>query len=343
MRQFYALPEMEKLVAFFDMHDYLAARPGTNLPVAEELRERAAAITAIARVAQACGLPQGEAPKVADFNRTAKALGLGWTASKVGRRWQSYSNACDVYLGKRIPESPARSAARRATSGRRREYETPMGSIHRWLRSDAIGDSDRTDYAEWADEHNRGVIAGKLDEPLVLKVSAVETSLGIPFTAAVACARGETTFEVEAARRVRRELHRTGPLDLVGTHAVALILGAHVNAVSNYRRRPGFPTAVAYVSRKPAYLLADVEAYRDAGAAPDRTEGELQERVLDTAAVAARFGISADTVRTYIHQRQPAIPMPEGAVGQVHYWTQSGVDAWCTRNRSRRNRSDKRR
>jgi len=55
------------------------------------------------------------------------------------------------------------------------------------------------------------------------------------------------------------------------------------------------------------------------------------DRLLDTRAVAARAGVSADTIRSYLSRG--TIPGPQGHLMGSPWWTAPVIDRWLTRRR----------
>ena len=102
-------------------------------------------------------------------------------------------------------------------------------------------------------------------------VSAVTSGTGLGWNDVLAVARGEAEFEQLQQQRDEERLRADGgPLGLIGSRTVALMLGWSESAVIQmHQRDTGFPRAVIKLNAQSGWVADDIRAYR-ATANPSR-------------------------------------------------------------------------
>jgi hypothetical protein len=128
IQRIYALPLAWQHRALDDLTEHLGLPIGR---MQKEARLRGQAVADIRTAAEWLDLPPGVAPKVDDYKRAARELGLmGY--KQAHEAWELFGFAQDAIEGKWVPESPARRAHRRRSSGKKRPLESHMHAIRVW-------------------------------------------------------------------------------------------------------------------------------------------------------------------------------------------------------------------
>ena len=339
LRRAYALSERDQLRLYEHLRTNLALGAEQETEIDRELAERAAALEALAQVAEHLGLPEGTAPTTTQFKQAVAKLGLDWSVARVGRVFGRWRFAQQALSAERSRITRAQRRHRRATAGRRRDHETYLSGLRIWLESDSPG-LTAADYDDFVAAYNDRVPDG---EAPIVGLGAVISGLSLSFTEAVRVAKGEADYEQILARhRERVEAGDPGSLRLVGTGAAAVMLKKRSQELLPLRHRSDFPTPVARVGRDWAWLLEDIEAYRAKQPLPEREEGELQERLLASSDLAALLHLHIDSLRTLLSNNDPRVPPPSGRVGVSHYWVREEVEEWLVAQRGTANDPDKR-
>lgn len=329
LRRFFALSDRDQLEAFEEIRAQLAAKPGEEPGHDREIGERKAALEAIGRVAKHLGLAKGNAPTVSQFRDGCRELGLDSGPSRVIRIWGRWRFATEAYLGGRQRRTAATRSRRRQQAGRERSHEEYLEGIRRWLATDPASKTGK-DYDEWVTEQTAQLSAS--ERPNV-GVSALRNALGLRWDDIVAVAEGRLDLTRAREARVTALLaeHR-GRRQLVGPQVAALLLGRAAQDVKDLAPLDKhFPVSVAMVGRSQAWLVSDIEAFRDGRRPPRRTNHELQGKLILSGEIAERLGIGPDTFRTYIQQKQwKRAPQPAGKVAGFHYWWRAEAEKWLS-------------
>jgi hypothetical protein len=312
--------------------DYESAAEGGETREQKLLRERAEALDDLAAAARELGVPPGEWPGVEEYQRVAKQLGLRYSSQQIIRRWDYWDDAGAALVGKRISETPKQRAIRRVSSGRRRTHEEYLAGLRDWL---APTPASRTedDYDAWANAENAR--RGPALLPYV-GASAVQQGLALSWRWALAVASHELELPEAQQRYLDELIEAAGPLALVGTVGVALILGVGLSYAQELTRRPGFPAPAAQLGRVRAWYRTDVESHHAGKPAPKRSAGELNDRLMASAEVREPLGLRADAFIAAIHRRHfHRVPPPAGSVSQTHYWLRENVEQWMAEHPER--------
>jgi hypothetical protein len=105
----------------------------------------------------------------------------------------------------------------------------------------------------------------------------------------------------------------SGPLGLIGTAGVAILLNRGKSYTDQLVKQPGFPNHVLRLGTHRAWYRSDVEAHRDGKRPPRRASGELQSQVIDSPALCRQLGLRPDTLISYVHgERWRLVPPPAG-------------------------------
>jgi predicted DNA-binding transcriptional regulator AlpA len=327
-RQVLELSDHEQLDLYQLLSEHLALGPGHVADT--EVEDRVQSMKDMAAAAEYLQLPAGTAPTYPQYEKAHKALGLSLSAQQVQRRWNRWRTATNAFEGGRSAPTAAQRSFARATLGRDRQYEDYLAGLRKWLDSEPRSLTD-VDYNEFVEEHNRTLVAG--DAPFV-RAQSVVLGLDIGWEAAVAVAYDEVDLETARQQTQHRREAQEGTRGLIGRVAVAQLLDFGRNEVARRSRQPDFPVRVALISRRPAWVRSDIEAYAAGEAVPHRQLDEAQAELIDSREMAQLLGLSGDSLRTRIHeQRWDRVPEPSGQVSDAHYWERSEYEAWSAGRR----------
>lgn len=318
------LSDRDKFAVFEILRHYLSEVFDDEAEATKEISSRAECLEVVCQVGDHLGL-EGKTMTTAQFNEATDELGLDWNSAKVIRAFGRWRNAMSAYRGERTPEGPARRSIRRAaSSAHNRGHEEAITGLRLWLESGPAS-KQMTDYDDFRLTYNEGLEDGQ--KPLRRAYSVV-SSLPLAWKEIVKLATGD---EEPAVLRQRELAKQTGVdgAPLIGTRAVALILGRNQNSIKQYEAKEEFPKPVAQLNKASAWRRSDVEAYRDDLPFPKRKRFGEQASFLDRLAVAARIGLAPDQVGRRIWAEDwSAIPEPEGRIGRSYYWRATAVEDW---------------
>ncbi|MEJ7567433.1 MAG: hypothetical protein WKF41_04125 [Gaiellaceae bacterium] len=320
MQRFLALAPADQLRAYERMREYLGAA-AKETKADREIRERIEALDAIGLVARRLELPAGKAPSAGDFNSTARQVAPAWNTTRVGRAWETWRFACEIYTGKRPRPSARQSSLRSTYSGRRRSAEEPLTALRLWLATSPPRERG-LDYDRWADERNASRREGDLAMPRIKSICA---TLLIEWAEMMRVAKGEITAE---EGRLRTFKHRTdfnrGPHEFVSTGWIAHRFGLSSEQAGVLTHKPDFPRHVLTLGVTRVWLRDDVEAFARGREVPVRRPNELQHLYLGTVEVGRLLGVRPSSLHN------PAVIAPEltGRVGSKWYWLRAEVEQW---------------
>lgn len=333
LRGFFDLLVRDQLVGYQLIREQLADRVGVETELDREVRERAESLDTLATVAQHLGLPDGQAPTVAQFDRVASELGLEWNSARVGRRWGRWRFAKDAFEGRRIRSTQHRSEASQRRGRRASTYseEECLSALKQWLES-APPRVTLMSYNRWQRLVNERVSAGA---PHVPSWATIRASLQIGFVAAVEVARGELSLtearDIEARRGREREDWSRTEHHFVGVEWISRRLGRSRQEADLLARRKGFPRPVVRFERRRAWLQEDLEAYFQDKPLGDRDREGLEELYLTSGQVAAMIGRAT----TSLSMGYDRLPQPAGMVSFRLFFLRSEVEQWMRDNPQR--------
>lgn len=127
-----------------------------------------------------------------------------------------------------------------------------------------------------------------------------------------------------------------GPLRLVGTRGVALIMGVGATYAGQVARGPTFPAHILNLGRARAWYREDVEAYHLGKPVAVRTPGELNERIMTSEQVREPLGMRADPFIAGVHRLDwHLVPEPSGRVSVKLFWLRKDVERWVAKHPER--------
>lgn len=347
------LPTRDQLALYEFLLSYLAGHIGEETAANRQLRLRDEALATIERVAKHLGLPDGEAPRVTDFNRACRELGIPWRSHHVIRAFGRWNNAKNAYGGRRVPETASQRSLRRATAGRKRTHEEYFEGVRIWLQARPAS-TRRGDYAAFRAEYNAKLPAGQ--RPLV-GVWMLTAELGLGWDQVLAIARGEKTVEQAWREReagtdkrssgagaeqatTRSSGRRKAPWDeLVSAREAAAMLGLAHSQFDDHSRRRSFPLPAARLGSARVWRRVDIETYRDGGTRfRTKRENELQGEIMDAHEVRRRLGIDQKLLTLRLRREQyHLVPKPTGRVGGwIYYWRRRDAERWFERHERER-------
>lgn len=333
-RRALALSSREQLSLYAALREYLGVELEAENTLDQQLRRRIEALEAMEKVAAKLKLPAGRAPTAQQFNETAKELGLSWNSTAVLTEWGRWRNATRAFLGERVPQTREQRAIRSRIAGKQGTHETYIAGVTAWLKTEPPSKA-KADYVAFIrQENSRRLRAGDGELPLLAPPSLLQ-ALNIEWDDIVRCANNEIEYAEVAATRAREQLELSGPLRLVGTKFIALTHGISQPHAGKLGRSDGFPTTVARLNGKSAWMADDILAHKDGRPFPRRTEGAMQRRIYSSADIAKRLGVSQASLIGLIGQSSPTVPQPQGRIGQDYYWTPAAYRQW-SRSRDRK-------
>lgn len=330
MQRFFDLSAGDQLRAFERAREFLGGGAPVETRADREITRRSDSLAALTRVADHLGL-NGRAPTVKEFDRVAVALGLEWTARRVGHVWGRWRFACDALLGERPRLTAEQQALRHRFSGRKRSADDYLTALRLWAATNPPL-ARAADYNVWVRQHNDQLVDAELPLP---HAATIRSSLAIRWIDALRIGRGEITVEQAATRTISpRKDWTSGPHNLVGLKSAAQILRVGEGHCDYLSWQPGFPTPVAIFSHGRAvraWLRPDVERFRETGKAPTRKRDGLRSRYYNTFELAPLVGL---TPVSLIDKRLGDLaPTPTGRVGGIVYWLKRDADRWIRENK----------
>jgi hypothetical protein len=319
------LPSADQMQVAQFVGDYMAAdRGGEKETDAErQVRQRTQALADIARAAEWLELASGTAPTATAYRQAAKALELT-PFSQILSTYVVWDEAKRDFLGQWRHSSPAQRRLRREAQLNRTQVRTVMASLRLWLDEEQPVDDGLTAYSEWATAHNR---TATTPADGVRHPKAMLASSGLGWRDLIAVAREELTLDEACELRIERDLEAAGPLWLIASATVALILRIDRKAVYRLAATHAFPAPAATVGDRRLWDADDVLAFRRSDDRPEREPGWRQHELRTVDHVAAHFGVSPITLRDWRKGRIARVPPISGRAGGVIWWTADALPA----------------
>lgn len=315
------------------------AEPGATPDEADETIERQQeAIEAMERVAAALGLASGQAPTTTQFTTQARALGLDWTVSKVGRAFRTWANAQKFFEDRRMPETARQIRQRRRLATYGRSPLDILAFVALWLDTMPVDTSDQA-YELWRQAFDRQHASDTASLPPNAS-HLRKTFPALSWHDLVAVAQDPDADPWALARqRVDEALAPSvNPLRVLTVPFAAALLGVarHRFEYALSDRTSGFPQAYAKLGRRHLFLADDVIAYRQEQRAPRRPEKSMR-RLWGVQEVRQLIGLAGSSAHKAIRaQRHHLVPAPKGNVcGEAYYWVEREVRAWLRRHPER--------
>ena len=325
-----ALPHRQKLELHSLLGEWLREAGDPPNKTDQRIERQKQALAAMAAVAGALSLPEGQGPTTTQFNATCKQLALGWTVSSVGRAFNSWRNARTAFESGRLPEGSRQIRMRRRVSGPRRTRAVHLQNVRDWLASDPVAESIE-DYDRWRRRRD-DQIAGT-DEMLAPDWDSVRRAFpGLSVEEIVAAAKeGVTDFEGYCREKAEERLAAEhNPVGLVGRADAAALLGVPESTVRRATRtRADYPNIVTKLGNQWFLYLPDVRAYAAGEHKANMAEDALSGTLMGTTELATELGLKRRDLGHLIeHRRNWRIPMPDGQASQVYYWRRESVERW---------------
>lgn len=309
----------------------------SELPTAQAdaIERKRGALDAMQQVAQSLNLPAGQAPTTTQFDAQAKALGLDWTVSSVGRAFSKRAGwrlATQTFAGGHLPETARQIRQRRHLANRRSERIDHLASIRQWLDSDPPDESTNS-YMLWREKRNQEL--ADTEEPLAVARRHFQRAFPeLTWDDLLGAARGDVQDVTELSRARAEERLRTepNPLRLVGVSTAAALLGATGTIVEwRVAQDPqSFPAVVVVLGNRRGFLEDDVRAHAAGGQFPQRAVGELNALIYGAEDLAELLGRgSARSINlAVVSKRWHLVPEPDGRFAHMNYWLREQVAAW---------------
>jgi hypothetical protein len=319
------LPERECLELLERLSEYLTAQPQAPLAQLPKcLVRRRAALAALgiaaAELQREEKLDLGQAPTAAQYTTVAGKLKLPSSAS-IARAFGLWRHAVSAFLGESAPESSERRRIREKVSRRRSSHTEPLAGLRIWLESGPSDTSPRA-YTAFAEAHNRGL--GSAGVPLV-GYTGVVSALCLSWSTILRVARGDLAFSQARAEEIKKIPEKAGPLGLIGTAEIALLLDRTRPQIHHLEREGKLPPCAATIGKRKAWRLADIKALRDGKPVPATRSEKLT--FLTVEEVAKLVGYQARSLRTAIQQeRFSKVPKPDGRIGWSYYWQPESIE-----------------
>lgn len=299
-------------------------------------------LEAMQQVAVALNLPEGRAPTTTQFNAQAKALGLDWNVSSVGRAFskrQGWRLATQAFERGQLPETARQIRQKRYLAHRRSERIQHLATLREWLDSDPPDESAQ-DYARWRVEYN-AALADSDRELAVRRIYFERMFPELSWTDLLDAARGrvQDVTELSRQRAEDRLQNEPNPLRLVGVTTAAALLGMNSYHLDETLKRcpETFPTVVATLGGTRAFLEEDLRAYAASRHFERRTVGELDSCIFGTASLSRFLGCRPGSAyRALMYHHWHLVPEPSGRYANVRYWLCDEVEAWVRSSANRR-------
>ena len=314
----------DQLRLYEELRDYLGRAAGQSADD-EKISRQLAALAVLERVRDHLGLASEDAPTMAQFDRAAREMGLGWSAQRVGRAFDGYKQAAAVARGERPRPSAGQEAKRRATVGRGRSHEEYIAALRIWMDSKPLGDSTR-DYDAFVRSYNP-----KAAKPLPLS-SALKKGLTLYWLDCLRVARREIDYADAVRKDIADRGARTdGPDDLIGIREVGLMLDLKTTNAWNLTRTRGFPPPALTLSGKRIFLRDHVAAYVKGRRQWKERPDFLRDKYYDSKRVAEMIGMRS----ALMSKRRPESQAPRrtGMASGKAYWLAAEVEAWLDAHR----------
>jgi hypothetical protein len=301
MRRIYALSPRDQLEVHRLLSQHLGDELGDETEFARQARERREAMEAMERVAKHLGLAAGVAPTVTQYRDAWNPAAQEWSSARVIRAWGRYRFAEQAFRGERIPPTAAQRSLQRYSSGKAHWFEPPLVGVRQWLGTNPPSETG-LDYDNYVREHNSALVSGKIEGLALIQRTAVRRSLGLRWPDVLRVARSEADAAPLQARYEKERLEADkGPLGVISTTTIGLLLDVSRPQVYRTRQLDGFPKPVVKVSKHYGWVLADVLAYRDGQPFPRRERGEMQHLVMECEELAELLGYTPHGVRSAIN------------------------------------------
>jgi hypothetical protein len=327
------LPDGRQLEFHKALTDVLSRRLGAETKRAEHVRRRLEAVESVRLAAKQLGLPEGQAPSVAQFKEAARATKLPMSFATVHRvfdgRWEL---ACRYYQGLPVP----RNAAQRAVSregGRYAPREDALLGLRMWLRElPSVAGRTQVGYRDWAVERNEHRPQGH--KRVLEMTSSVSNRLQLSWPYVLAVAAEEMSLAEARTEHLNDLINGTGPL--VGWEAAAYLLELP-------KRRTGatplgYPNPAMLLHRKPHWLFEELRAYEN-GEREFKTARYSEDRFMDDEEVAKALGLNYRQMCSRLRPANPdprRSPPPAGRSGRHNYWERATVEDWLRKERARK-------
>jgi hypothetical protein len=145
------------------LRDYLAEVAAPPSEADETIERQQDAIAAMEQVAAALKLPDDTAPKSTQFDAQARALGLDWNVSRIGRLFKGWSNAQGFYERRQLPETARQIRQRRRLRNTGRTPLDHLAVVAEWLDTNPP-ETVQGAYDNWRAIYSRAKAGG--EEPL---------------------------------------------------------------------------------------------------------------------------------------------------------------------------------
>ncbi len=328
MRHIYRLPVREQMMVFQALREYLGGEVGEETIFDKEIRERQGALEAMRRVAGHWHLPEGEAPTTTQHKQAPAEVTDGWSVTRVGAAWGRYRFAQQALRGEAIPETVAQRSLRRSTAGRDYGRESHLSGVRRWLETDPAS-RGTPDYDDYAREHNSKALSGKERGATLALGQSITSALGLHWRDVLRLGDGAADYDVLRAQVLREELVKDyGPLKVVSNSGVGHMLGQSRASVMDLHKRGVLPVPVLILGGRRGWFIKDIEEFVAGRPVPARREDELRPRVMSTAEVAALLGVTHSGLTSMLHHKSRPAPIPDGCLGQYHYWMREKTERW---------------
>jgi hypothetical protein len=289
--------------------------------------ERKEALEAMLAVSEYLGLPADEAPTTTQFNQGARELELDWSSARVIRLWERWTLAQSAFKGERRINSPVSRRLRRHWGRYRIDHADYVSGVKDWLRSRPEAET-RGAYDDYAEVFNATKAA---DRKTVVRSATIQRDLRLRWPSVVAVARGQLSIREARQAELAELMPAKSENAILGLAGVIRLLNRSRDAVRRLAdESPHFPTPVAHIRGRRAWLYEDLKRYKRGYASPARVEDELQYLYLDALELQARLDLRPLRFKALLDaQRWGQIPRPDGAVVRgVPYWKREKVDSW---------------
>jgi hypothetical protein len=337
-REILHLPAAEQFALYRKLRDFLAQGVGVGRgvsvenPTTTQLDRKAKALECVCQALAEHRKRSGNRLTVAGYDELAEELGLDLSSSQLLRSWR-WRVALDAAEGRQIADSLRQEITRQARKSQGEDRHEKIEMVRRFLATKPprrwVGD-----YSLWASKQNA---FKRPQDPWLKSGSDLTRTLGglrwqeiclIANGGQVELSRdpgdyGDLLEETEIQRIIGPE-DRPGARYVVDEHSLdRLPPGAIV-------KRRSFPLPAARPRGVRVWLTADVIAYRDGEAWPERGELAFEAELVASDELEKRLGISHDTLRARVaNHRWWLIPKPCARLRRAGaVWWRTDLEAW---------------
>ena len=320
-----ALPEGERLQAYADIRDYLAAELGEPDEVEEEILSRRRALADLRTAAELLWrkgeLADERAPTAEQYRQVAEEMDLSTSKAALVRSFGLWRNAQTALLGGDVPEGPAGRRIRAKRAARRNQTVDQFDGMREWLKGKP-SETDRADYDAFAVEANK-----QYEKNIYSSASSILVTLGIGWQDALEVARGEASLNQVRERRLADAIAGLTNEDFIGPGTAALILGVVSQRFQRVAEKEGFPVPVVDLPRLRDWVLGDIRAFAAGQDFPERKRGSVNSSLLLSKELAKKLGIDIDYLRTWLSLEDwTKAPKPDGKIGNANYWWRASAE-----------------